>query len=83
MEKKKELSKNISSEFIDNIYSRALKNGALGGKILGAGGGGFFLFYAPINKHIKIKKALKKFPIFNFKFDTGGTRIIFYDERYK
>ena len=41
---KKELSRHISSEFIDNIYNKGLKSGALGGKILGAGGGVFFCF---------------------------------------
>lgn len=79
---KKSLSKNnISNKNIDRIYSIAKKNGALGGKICGAGGGGFLLMYAKANKHIKIKSALKSYPFFNFKFDISGTRIIYYDER--
>ena len=42
----------ISNEYIDSIYAGALKNGAIGGKILGAGGGGFFIFYVtPFKKH--------------------------------
>ena len=49
-QKKKELSKKISTEIFDEIYTLAIKNGALGGKILGAGGGGFFLFYVDENK---------------------------------
>ena len=57
MAKKKELSKKISTEIFDEIYNLAIKNGALGGKILGAGGGGFFLFYVDENK---IPNFLKK-----------------------
>jgi D-glycero-alpha-D-manno-heptose-7-phosphate kinase len=79
---KKSLSKNnISNQLIDRVYSVAKKNGALGGKICGAGGGGFLLMYAKKNKHLKIKSALKSYPYFNFKFDLSGTRIIYYDER--
>jgi D-glycero-alpha-D-manno-heptose-7-phosphate kinase len=75
--KKKELSKNISSELIDNIYSKALKNGALGGKILGAGGGGFFLFYVKEEKLVNFKKSFSNYPIIPFKFEKKGTHIIF------
>jgi len=79
---KKSLSKNnISNQHIDRIYSVSKQNGALGGKICGAGGGGFLLIYAKKNKHLKIKSALKSYPYFNFKFDISGTRIIYYDER--
>ena len=58
--KKKELSSHISSEFIDDIYSKGIKNGALGGKLLGAGAGGFLLFYVPINKREKFKFSFSK-----------------------
>lgn len=75
--KKKELSKNISSDLIDSIYSKALKSGALGGKILGAGGGGFFLFYVKEEKILNFKKSLKKYPIISFKFEYKGSHIIF------
>lgn len=75
--KKKELSKNISSEFIDNIYSRALKNGALGGKILGAGGGGFFLFYVDGKKLETFVKSFKNYLIVSFKFENQGSQIIY------
>ena len=80
MEKKKELSKHISSKFIDNIYSKGLKNGALGGKILGAGGGGFLLFYVDEKKIPKFKKSLKNFTIIPFKFENKGSKIIFNNE---
>ena len=80
---KKRLSKNISNSSVDNIYKLAIKNGALGGKILGAGGGGFFLFYVP--SEIK-KKFLKKMDFLlniDFKFENEGSRIILKDEYEK
>ena len=75
--KKKELSKTISTDFIDDIYTKAIKNGALGGKILGAGGGGFFLFYVKKNSIEKFKHNFKKFPIISFNFEDKGSEIIF------
>lgn len=76
---KKDLSKGISSKKIDYYYNLALKNGATGGKLLGAGGGGFLLFYA--NKKYKntIIKKLKDLSHLNFKFDDSGSRITYYD----
>ena len=78
--KKKELSKHISSEIIDKIYSKGLKNGALGGKILGAGGGGFLLFYVDEKRISEFKKSLKKFTVIPFKFENKGSKIIFNNE---
>ena len=71
---KKTFSKMISNKKIDAIYDGALKNGALGGKLLGAGGGGFFMFYVPpFEKHNLIlylrKKGLK---IKSFRFEQNG-----------
>ena len=71
---KQQFSSKISSGQIDKLYDEALKNGASGGKLLGAGGGGFFLFYADgFNKSRLMKflqkKSLKTYPI---KFDTRG-----------
>ena len=77
MAKKKELSKNISSNFIDDIYLKAMKNGSLGGKILGAGGGGFCLFYVSENKLLNFKRVFSKFPLISFKFEKEGSKIIF------
>lgn len=74
---KKELASNITNNEFDDIYQIALKNGATGGKLLGAGGGGFFLFYAPKNKHEQLKKALNKLREFPFKFDFQGSSIIY------
>ncbi|KYK22484.1 hypothetical protein AYK24_02090 [Thermoplasmatales archaeon SG8-52-4] len=77
---KKKLSKGISNSFIDNCYNQAKINGALGGKIMGAGGGGFFMFYHNGNNNEKtnfIKKmskiGLKKL---RFNFDFEGSKII-------
>ena len=81
--KKKELSKNISSDFIDEIYRKAQKNGALGGKILGAGGGGFFLFYVRQKNIVNFKKNFKEFPIIPFQFENNGSEIIFNDQKKK
>ena len=76
-QKKKELSTHISSEFIDKIYSKGLKNGALGGKILGAGGGGFLLFYVDEKKISSFTNSLKQFTIVPFNFENKGSKIIF------
>lgn len=77
--KKKELSDSISSDFIDKIYNKAIKSGALGGKILGAGGGGFFLFYVKKNSIDEFKYNFRKFPIISFNFEDKGSEIIFND----
>ena len=56
---KKSLSNNVSNKLIDDAYDAAINCGALGGKILGAGGGGFILIFAEPHKHRKIKKTLE------------------------
>jgi D-glycero-alpha-D-manno-heptose-7-phosphate kinase len=58
---KKNLADGVSNDFIDDIYTTAMKNGATGGKISGAGGGGFMFFYCPGNNRSKVIEALKKF----------------------
>ena len=74
---KKNLSNNVSNNHIDKIYNSALKNGAMAGKILGAGGGGFIMF---ITKNALDKKKLIKFlnklTHVNFKFENKGTEIV-------
>ena len=73
---KRQLSSKISSPYLDSIYSIAIENGALGGKLLGAGGGGFFLFFvAPFSK-IKLIDALEKLSleIQPFRFETDGMK---------
>ncbi len=75
---KKGLSKKISDDFVDEIYDTALKNGAIGGKVVGAGGGGFILFYCPYEKS-KLIESLKKFNIYPmwFTFEFEGAKKIF------
>lgn len=69
-------SKNMSNQTINEAYDYAIKNGALGGKLIGAGGGGFLLFYS--NNPSKLRNAfLKKFEEVRFKFDYEGVKEIF------
>lgn len=75
---KRGISNSISSDIIDQQYSEAIKAGALGGKLLGAGGGGFLLFYVPIEKQDSVKNALKDQLYVPFQFENEGTKIIFY-----
>jgi D-glycero-alpha-D-manno-heptose-7-phosphate kinase len=77
---KKSLTKEIANGEIDDYYEKALKAGAIGGKLLGAGGGGFLLFYAEQINHNKIREALKDLVEMKFRFDKSGTRITYYDE---
>lgn len=75
---KKNLTKNISNTEIDEIYNTAIKSGAIGGKLLGAGGGGFMIFYAKPEKHKKIKDSLRKKLFVPFRFELTGSQIIYY-----
>ena len=74
---KRSLSKSISDEYLDEIYEYAIKKGALGGKLLGAGGGGFFLFYVPENKKKTFMNSFNKFTIVPFNFSNEGSKIIY------
>jgi D-glycero-alpha-D-manno-heptose-7-phosphate kinase len=76
---KKTLSTKISNNLIDNIYETALSNGALGGKLLGAGGGGFILFYVPKKKQKAVRQALDKLNNVPFNFDNQGSSIVLYE----
>lgn len=75
---KRGLSSKISSPQIDEIYSVALRAGAIGGKLLGAGGGGFMLLLAKPEAQPKIRRALKNLLYVPFKFESVGSQIIFY-----
>jgi D-glycero-alpha-D-manno-heptose-7-phosphate kinase len=77
---KKQLAAGISNTAIDNAYDIALKNGATGGKLLGAGGGGFLLFYCPAHAQQKLIQALKPLRQFDFKFDTEGSKLIHFSD---
>ncbi len=73
---KKNFSTKITSDFLDEIYTYALENGAIGGKLLGAGGGGYFLFYVPTFKKLALIKSLeeKGLAVDTFTFDSIGLR---------
>jgi D-glycero-alpha-D-manno-heptose-7-phosphate kinase len=77
---KRKLTKDISSKEIDNYYDMAIKAGALGGKLLGAGGGGFLLFYVEKENQQKVIKRLSDLYLLPIKFDDSGTRITYYDQ---
>lgn len=76
---KKSLSNGVSTSEIDDWYSSARAAGALGGKLLGAGSGGFLMFYAPVSKHAAIEQALGALRRVKFGFEPLGSRIIFYN----
>jgi D-glycero-alpha-D-manno-heptose-7-phosphate kinase len=74
---KRGLASNVSNKVIDEIYDKARAEGALGGKICGAGDGGFMLLFAPKDRHPCIRKALSKFLFVPFQFEFLGSHIIF------
>jgi len=75
---KKKNGSSISTGKIDDLYNKGISAGALGGKLLGAGGGGFLLFYVPIEKQNAVKEALDDLMYIPFKFENNGTQIIYY-----
>lgn len=75
---KKSLSSVISTPEIDEIYAIAMKAGALGGKLLGAGSGGFILFYVDPEKQVKVKKALNHLLHVPFRFENTGSQVVYY-----
>ena len=82
-ELKKSLSKNITNQTIEEMYKKAKDAGAIGGKLLGAGGGGFMAFYVPKKYHIKVREALSDFLYIPIQFDFNGSQIIFANFPYK
>ena len=77
---KKGLTDLISSSDIDTYYKKSLDNGAIGGKLLGAGGGGFLLLYIEKDNQDSVISALSNLYHLNVRFDQGGTRITYYDQ---
>jgi len=76
---KRSLSKQVSNRVIDEIYATARSAGALGGKLLGAGGGGFMLLFADPADHERIREKLARLVHVPFRFERAGSRIIFFD----
>ncbi len=73
---KRQTGTKISTDSIDNLYERGIKAGALGGKLLGAGGGGFLLFYVNPDKKDAVLKAMSDLMYVPFEFENSGTRVI-------
>ncbi len=76
---KRSLSSAISNATIDEIYDRALRHGAIGGKLLGAGGGGFMLFFVSEADRSSLSKALEGYLQIPFRFDYEGSKIVVYE----
>ena len=75
---KRGTSEKVSTSDLDIIYEKAIKAGALGGKLLGAGGGGFMLFYVPGEAKTGVMRALEGLMHVPFGFENGGTRVVYY-----
>jgi len=75
---KRELTNKISTREIDEIYEHAIAAGALGGKVCGAGGGGFLVFFVPPENQPQVRKALKNFLLVPVDFDHLGSHVVFY-----
>lgn len=76
-ESKKRLAGQISNGLLNEIYDTARRAGAIGGKIAGAGGGGFILLYAPYERHQAVRSALNGLQELPFRLETDGTKTIF------
>lgn len=74
---KNQMSGLVSNTEIDSMYQRARDAGAIGGKICGAGGGGFLLLYSPIHSQPQVRKALSDYRELSFKLEQNGTKVIF------
>lgn len=79
---KKSLASGISSPMIDEVYNTAISAGASGGKLLGAGGTGFMLFYVPENKQTKVREALSNLREMDFEMDNSGASIVMTDRDF-
>lgn len=75
---KRSLSDRVSTPEVDHIYDEAIRVGAVGGKILGAGGGGFMLLFAKPENHARIRERLKGLVHVSFNFEDSGSRVVLY-----
>lgn len=78
---KKSLTSGISTDFVDEMYNKGIEAGALGGKLLGAGGAGFILFYCPKEQQHEFRERMGDITELNFKFDSYGSKIIYVGEK--
>ncbi|MBQ6065656.1 MAG: kinase [Clostridia bacterium] len=74
---KRKLAANIANDEVERMYETAKRCGAIGGKLLGAGGGGFMLFYVPEDRQAALREALKDYMYVPFRFENEGSRIIY------
>lgn len=79
---KRQTGSKISTGSIDELYARAIKAGALGGKLLGAGGGGFLIFYVQPEWRQQVMDAMQDLLYVPFKFEDAGTRVIYYSAEF-
>ena len=77
---KKTLSDDVSNSTIDDVYNTAMNNGASGGKLLGAGGNGFMLFYVEKDNQRSVRNALSDYREMVFNFDEDGSKVVFNDD---
>lgn len=77
---KRSLANSISNSLVDTLYEQGLKAGALGGKLLGAGGAGFVLFYCPEERQAEFRKQMSAYTEMPFKFENYGSKIIYMNE---
>lgn len=75
---KRQTGSAVSTDSIDGLYARGIEAGALGGKLLGAGGGGFLVFYVQPEYQENVRKAMSDLMYIPFEFENGGTRVIHY-----
>ena len=75
---KRRTGKVVSTDSIDELYAKGLKAGALGGKLLGAGGGGFLIFYVQPEYKENVRDAMSSLLHIPFEFENEGTRVIYY-----
>lgn len=78
---KKSLTSDISTGVVDEMYNKGIEAGALGGKLLGAGGAGFMLFYCPKERQQEFRERMGDITELNFRFDNYGSKIIYVGEK--
>ncbi len=76
---KRQTGSAVSTSGIDALYDKGMAAGALGGKLLGAGGGGFLVFYVPKEKQAAVRETMKDLLYIPFKFENEGTKVIYYE----
>jgi D-glycero-alpha-D-manno-heptose-7-phosphate kinase len=76
---KRDLSRDVSNAYLDDLYEHARAAGAVGGKVIGAGGGGFIVLFVPPSLQQRVRDALCRLIQVPFRFESSGSQIIFHD----